>query len=93
MKSIIQEKKECYVCKRTDNLHLHHCLYGSANRRLADEDGLVVWLCMPHHTGQNGVHFNKELDNRLKKEAQLAWMRTNEKSVEEFRFRYGKNYL
>lgn len=93
MKSIFQEKKECYVCGRTDQLHLHHIFFGSANRRLSDEDGCTCWLCIDHHTGKNGVHFNKELDERLKKECQIAWMRANEKSVEEFRWRYGKNYL
>lgn len=92
-KSIIQENKECYVCGRTDLLHLHHIFFGSANRKLSDQDGCICWLCMPHHLGKNGVHFNPDLDARLKKECQIAWMRTNEKSVEEFRFRYGKNYL
>ena len=93
MKSIFQEKKECYVCGRTDQLHLHHIFFGNANRRLSDEDGCTCWLCIDHHTGKNGVHFNKALDERLKKECQISWMRANEKSVEEFRWRYGKNYL
>ena len=91
--SILQKNKECYICKRTDNLHLHHVFYGTANRKLSDEDGCTCYFCLEHHTGDHGVHFNPDLDKKLKKECQLAWMRSNEKSVEEFRWRYGKNYL
>ena len=66
MKSIIDQTKRCYVCGRTDTLHLHHILFGK-NRNNADKDGLTVYLCWEHHEGTNGVHgkngseLNKEL--------------------------------
>ena len=45
----------------------------------------------------DGVHFNKELDLKLKQEAQLKWMRkyceTNNCANDEFIKRYGRNYL
>lgn len=55
-KSIMQTKKECYVCGTTFNLHSHHVLFGTANRKLAEQDGLKVYLCWEHHEGTNGVH-------------------------------------
>lgn len=91
-RSLLQTEKKCYVCGRTDSLQLHHCIYGTANRRLSDDDGLVIWLCMPHHTGQNGVHFNKELDTKIKKASQEAWQEKYG-TIEDFIARYGKSYL
>lgn len=51
MKSILQTNKECYVCKTTYNLHLHHICYGVANRKISDKNGFVVYLCQYHHEG------------------------------------------
>jgi glutamyl/glutaminyl-tRNA synthetase len=39
MKSVIQFEKECYICGRTTNLHVHHLLHGTANRKLSDKYG------------------------------------------------------
>ena len=62
MKSIIQKEKECYLCGSTLNLEKHHCIHGTAGRKLADKYGLTVWLCAYHHRDQkNGVHGNKDL--------------------------------
>ena len=46
-----------------DSLHrtASHIFGGTANRRLSEEDGLVVDLCTDcHNRPPNGVHFNKE---------------------------------
>lgn len=91
MKSIIQNNKECYVCKTTLGLHLHHCLYGSANRKLADKYKLTVWLCPMHHNMSDyGVHFNIELDTHLKRLAQLKFEETYNESFLKI---FGRNYL
>lgn len=92
--SIIEQKKECYVCKKTTNLHLHHIWYGK-NRKNSDEDGLVVYLCYDHHEGTNGVHGKNghELDLKLKKIAEQKWIEHYNKSKEDFIRRYGKNLL
>lgn len=95
MKSIIQTEKKCYVCETTYNLHSHHCMHGTANRKLADQDGLTVYLCYEHHEGNNGVH-NKnghELDLELKQLAQKRWMEYYDKTEDDFRQRYGRSYL
>lgn len=88
MKSIIQDSKECYLCGRSDSLECHHAIHGTANRRLADQDGLTVWLCIDCHTNlhQRGWH-----DRELKQVAQTAWERTYG-AREEFIKRYGKSY-
>lgn len=69
-KSIIQTEKECYICRTTRNLHCHHIFYGTANRRMSERYGMKVWLCQEHHTGQNGVHFDRQLDLLVKTVAQ-----------------------
>ena len=33
MKSIIQDKKKCFICSKTINLHDHHIYFGSARRK------------------------------------------------------------
>lgn len=95
MKSIIQKEKKCYVCETTYNLHSHHCLHGTANRKLADQDGLTVYLCYEHHEGNMGVHSKNghELDLELKQLAQKRWMEYYDKTEDDFRQRYGRSYL
>ena len=92
MKSRIQDEKKCYVCGRCDQLHDHHIFFGSANRKKSEEYGLKVWLCYEHHTGKNGVHFNKELDNKLKRLAQ-TYFEENLGDREVFRTEFGKSWL
>ena len=92
MKSIIQENKECWVCSTTQDIHEHHILYGTANRRLSEKYGLKVWLCGKHHNLSNeGVHFNKELDRRLKVLAQKRF--EEEYPNESFLRIFGRNYI
>lgn len=92
--SIIQKDKECYVCYTTNNLHLHHCIFGK-NRKKCDEDKLTVWLCQKHHEGTNGVHGKNghELDGCLKRIAEITWCQYYKKQPEDFIKRYGRNYL
>ena len=90
--SILSNKLCCYVCGTTQNLHRHHCMFGTANHRLADEDGLWIYLCAYHHTGDHGVHHDKNLNMRIKQDAQTAWEETYG-DRQAFMRRYGKNYL
>ena len=92
MKSILQKEKQCYYCGTTNNLEEHHCLYGTANRRIAERFGLKVFLCAEHHRGKNGVHGgNKYLDIKLKQLAQKVFEETHTR--EDFRKIFGKSYL
>lgn len=66
-KSIVQTKKECYICRTTENLHRHHIYYGRKDRPQSERFGCWCWLCARHHNfSDEGVHFNKELDDELK---------------------------
>ena len=57
----------CYICGSSDRVAIHEIYYGTANRKKSKEDSMCVPLCWTHHNGSNqGVHFNKELDLKLK---------------------------
>lgn len=92
MKSILQTSDECYVCHTKNNLHTHEVFFGKANRKKSIKWGLQVRLCGMHHNlSNNGVHFNKELDEKLKKEAQMKFESLYGR--EQFMKEFHKNYL
>lgn len=90
LKSILQKSNKCIVCGTTLNLEEHHVFYGSF-RRSADRYGLTVRLCGVCHRGNSGVHFNTDLDLKLKKAAQTRFesIYGHDKYMRIFR----KNYL
>lgn len=92
MKSIMpcDEKGKCYICERRCATHLHH-IYGGANRKISDREGLTVYLCPECHTGTHGVHRNKELMDYLHRLGQIEYEHTHTR--EEFMQLFGKNYL
>lgn len=91
-KSIIQNDKECFITGAVSNLHKHHIFEGTANRRLSEKYGLWVWLRADwHDLADYGVHFNKELDTKLK---EIAKERFKEEYPHlNFLKIFGKNYL
>ena len=92
MNSILQDKKECYVCRTHTGLHKHHIYAGYANRKQSDRYGCTCYLCGRHHNlSSAGVHSNKELDLRLKQECQQAFEKKY--SHEKFMQVFGRNYL
>lgn len=92
-KSIIQENMdECYICHTTQNLHLHHIYAGTANRKKSDEYNAVIRLCGKHHNmSKQGIHFNKELNLKIKQRAQIELEK--EYSHEWFIQTFGKSYI
>ena len=95
MKSILQNKKECFRCHNNENLELHHIFFGNANRKLSERDGLKVYLCTKHHRGDYGIHgkYGKDLNLYLKQIAQRRWQEYYNKTTEDFIKRYGKSYI
>ena len=90
--SIINNKRECIVCKTIDNLHRHHVFEGTGRRKLSEQYGCWVYLCSRHHNGSNaGVHFNKRFDAQLKKMCQIAW-EERYGTTEDFIRIFGRNY-
>lgn len=93
MDSILQgDTRECYITGATDGLHRHHIYFGNPNRKISEANGLWVWLRLDWHNGaEYGVHFNRDLDLKLKRECQEKYEETH--SREEFRKLIGKSYL
>lgn len=85
----MQSEKKCYVSGVEYNLDCHHVMTGTANRKLSEKYGLKVWL---RHDIHMDLHdHNKELEIRLKQDAQRAFEEkySHEKWMSEFR----KNYI
>lgn len=91
-RSIMQNLKvrKCYLCRWSGDLEVHHCLHGTANRRLAEEDGLLVNLCIDCH---RQLHEHGTNDKELMQDAERHWLKYNMEKVPGFIARYGKNYL
>ena len=86
----------CVICnaKATE---VHHLIFGTANRRLSDQDGLTAPLCRKHH---EAIHRNKELQVLSEIIGQLAYEKSKvaEGMLEaearvDFTERYGRSYL
>ena len=91
--SIIQDKKECFVCGTSQNIHMHEVFFGK-NRQKSIEDGCCVYLCGKHHNQSNeGVHFNHNLDLELKQTLERKWIEYYNKTIDDFIQRFGRNYL
>lgn len=93
MKSIIQNKKQCFICKRSTGLHDHHIYFGTARRKISEKNGFKVWLCYLHHEGTTGVHGRDghELDKYLKQTCQKKYEETHSRS--EFINLIGRSYI
>ena len=93
-KSILQDKKECFLTGATYDLHEHHVFFGTGNRKISEKYGLKVWLRADlHNMSDEGVHFNKELDLQLKRMAQEKAMEHYGWSVEEFIKIIGRSHI
>lgn len=94
MDSILQKQKRCLICHTTMNLHCHHVYEGRGVRPISEKYGLKVWLCARHHNmSDEGVHFNPELNRKMKQWAQKKAMAHYEWSIDDFINIIGKNYL
>lgn len=92
MKSVLSDKRKCWFCGRTDVLHKHHVYPGNPNRKISEKYGCWVYLCPEHHNmSEEGVHFDKERDLKLRIECQAAF----EKEFPHVSFlrTFGRNYL
>lgn len=96
-----KERQPCFICGCYTYTERHH-IFGGANRKFSEQDGLVVDLCHKcHNEPPNGVHFNKEQMQWLHIWGQDRWERqkmikdhvTREEARQAFRKRYGRSYL
>ena len=104
MKSIIQDTKECYICRieaiirgytgelSDQGLHNHHIFFGTANKPISERLGLKVYLCLGHHEDhKRGVHHNRKLNLMLREMAQRKFEESH--THEEFVNEFGENWL
>ncbi len=92
MRSIIQtDGTYCFLCRSAIGTETHH-IFGAANRKFSDADGLTIRLCRECH---ERIHFGKNSGDEMRKLHELG--QTKWESVygdrEAFMKRYGRNYL
>ena len=90
MESIItNDLTHCFICGKP-NPQIHHMM-NAQNRKKSEKYGLIVPLCMMHHTGLEGVHADAK---RMKEMRQLAQRKFEEKYGHELWMKeMGKSYL
>jgi len=99
MKSIMQDKKACYITGQEDDgtlygsLDKHHIFFGN-DRKTSEQNGFWVYLRHDHHIQDSKFatpHNNADVDRWLKRKCQKKYEETH--SREEFMALIGKNYL
>lgn len=96
MQSIIQKTSRfCYIHEKylgveVPAVHIHHCIHGTANRSIADKEQLCVALCARCH---RMLHDKGYHDLDLQQDAEMAWLKYNNKSIDDWIKIFGKNYL
>lgn len=91
MRSILQDKKECFITHRTYGLHKHH-IYGGGNRRISEREGFYIFLIPElHNMSDKGIHFDKGFDLWVKQLCQKEYEKTHTR--QEFMDLIGRNYL
>ena len=69
----------------------------TGNRDKSIEDGLVIFLTpTAHRTGKYSIHKNPKYwkeELKIQEVAEVIWCKYYNKTKEDFRKRYGKNYL
>lgn len=95
-KSIIQsDDTYCFIHREflgydVIPVHLHHIIHGTANRKVADREGCFCYLCLDCHTA---LHDKGLYDRELQQIAEKAWLKHNNKTIEDWIKIFGKNYL
>lgn len=98
-KSILHQKDgTCYLCMRLQQDYRirrteeHHIYDGNPNRRISEENGFKVYLCIRHHReGPEAVHNNIEHMRILQQDAQREYEKMHTR--EEFLHLIGRNFL
>jgi len=87
--SVIQDYRECFICGRTEPLHVHHCFEGSY-RKKSDLYGLTVYLCPRCHMK---AHEHESLLQYIRAAAQKKAMEYYGWTEDEFRTHIGRSFL
>lgn len=98
MESIMStEQGICFICRKYCQTELHHVFHGTANRRIAEREGLGVFLCRGCH---EKVHRDAKVNLWLERVGQAAWEKvfvekghTEDEARKRFMELFGKNYI
>lgn len=93
--SIMPNKKPYFTNCRFPGSERHEIFEGNGgNRKKSIEDGLVIFTTSEiHRTGKNSIHKNPKEWIWLKELGEKTWCEYYNKTPEEFKKRYYKNYL
>lgn len=89
--SIVQDIEGCYYCATQCGKLDRHEVFHGASRKKSKALGLWVLLCHDCHMTLH--HSDAALDALLKRQGQRVAMRHYGWSEDEFRARFGKNYI
>lgn len=86
---LTDDMEHCYLCG-CPNPQMHH-IFNKYHKQKSEKYGLIVPLCMTHHTGMFGVHTKPERMLEMRQIGQRAFEKKygHELWMKEF----GKNYL
>lgn len=91
----IMPKSNLYETERFLGSERHEVFEGrTGNRDNSIEDGLVIFLTPEkHRTSSKAIHKDRKFSEEIQKIAEKAWCEYYHKTKEDFRKRYGKNYI
>ena len=76
-------KDDLWSTEHFEGSHKHH-VFGGANRKLSEKDGLYFYLRPEmHNMSDKGIHFNKDFMGYAHKVGQLAWQEYYNKTTEQ----------
>ena len=95
---IMPENLPYWTNKRFNGSERHEVFEGrTKNRDYSIEDGLVIFTTPElHRTGKKSVHLNPKFwkeELKIQEIAEKRWCEYYNKTIDDFRNRYGKNYL
>lgn len=91
----IMPPNSLYQTKRFYGSERHEVFEGrTGNRKKSIEDGLVIFLTSEQHrTGKHAIHKDYDYWLKVKKIAEKTWCEYYNKTPDDFRQRYGRNFL
>lgn len=89
--SILSKKKECRICGTTREPLQRHEIYNGPNRQKSKAYGLWAWICPKCHTRISQENGHERM--LLKEVSQNKAMQYYGWNTDDFRKRFGKNYL
>ena len=89
----IMPKDSLWQTEKRTGLVKHH-VFGGANRKISEEDGLFIYLTPEmHNMSDYSIHFNQPFMDYAQAKGQVAWMEYYGRTKEQFIERYGRSYI